>query len=102
MSEKQTKYRDYLEKKLGELRDQKLLDSFEFAQGDEPNYSRVIISGPDFNAELYTDFQKTMEITINSYYREVTDYLAGEFSSILGWYLEIVKNVASKNYRVVE
>lgn len=84
------------------LQSQKLLTSFKVAKDNEPKYFRVSVAGKEFSAELITDFQKTMEVTINNYYRDITDYSQGDFPDTIDWYLEIIKNVASGQYSVIE
>jgi hypothetical protein len=94
--------RSYLEGRLNWLRDQELIMDYVFTKSEKSGYFKVYINSRGFDAELYTDLQNTMEITISGYYRDVTDYLISDFDDTVKWYLEIIRNIATKKYTVIE
>jgi hypothetical protein len=95
----------YLEDRLNELVRRNIFDTFSVTKDTEDKdrvYFQIDLTTKDINIRLYADLQETMEITINDYFHDVTDYLIGDYRDTIDWYLEIANKIAQKEYTVVD
>lgn len=94
----------YIEEKLNKFVDQRIIERFIITKkkDGETTYFKISIFANGLELELCGDLLKNMEITINHYFRDVTDYLIGDYKKVIDWYLEIVSRVVRGEYVLSE
>lgn len=94
----------YLVDRLDSFIKESLINSFSISEErsdkSEPYFRVNIDIKEGVEVSLFTDLHETMGATINGYYRDETDYLIGSFEDTIDWYLDIVKSISQKNYRL--
>ena len=90
--------KQYLEKKLNLLIERGLVNNFSISN---KGHTTILLESADTKVTIITDLQDTMEIVINGYFRELTDYRVGDFKETIDWYIQILESIYSKKYSLV-